>query len=262
MHHLRSFARRPGILFSAESRVSTCKTRSLRRPHEQQTRDASSRHPQLTLSSTTSPSSKSSRDSPTISPTRSSSSPSSSTPPSLLPPHPSNSILTSLKTTLGFAHPHPISASYKSPPFNGLTNPYRAKKRWPPNFEALSPRHKFHFEKTYRRRAKLKYTRPGWDRLVKLVRNGLVVAVIVYWVFWLEVEDFASIGGIVPGVKGQDGGDEGSEDKVRGASKDGSAIGTPAEGLRRWLGEMVGVAIGGEDAKPQHRSTDIIPTKK
>lgn len=47
-------------------------------------------------------------------------------------------------------------------------NPFKPQKQWPPDFSQLNEKQQFRFERKYRRRAKLKYTRPGWNKGVKL----------------------------------------------------------------------------------------------
>lgn len=51
-----------------------------------------------------------------------------------------------------------------------LTNPYKAKRLWPPDFSKLPPKHQFRFERTYKRRSKLKWARPRWTKFVKLMQ--------------------------------------------------------------------------------------------
>jgi hypothetical protein len=65
-------------------------------------------------------------------------------------------------------------------------NPYRARKDWPPDFTTLHPKQQLHFEKTYRRRAKLKWARPQWHKWTKLVQNTLLLTTFLYFVFILE----------------------------------------------------------------------------
>lgn len=55
------------------------------------------------------------------------------------------------------------------------TNPYKAKRLWPPDFSKLSPKHQFRLERRYKRRAKLKWERPRWTKAVKMVQMGSVV---------------------------------------------------------------------------------------
>ena len=99
------------------------------------------------------------------------------------PAHVKSTFITYLKTLFGFRKPTPSSAAQ---PFHIHNNPYRARKSWPPNFDTLHPKQQFHFEKTYRRRAKLKWARPKWTRWTKLIQNTLLVTTVIYFVFILE----------------------------------------------------------------------------
>ena len=95
------------------------------------------------------------------------------------------SIWTAVKQVMGIS---PKRAEYTPAPFTAITNPYRARKSWPPDFSTLHPKHQFHYEKTYRRRMKLKYARPRWTRGTKIVQWGLIYGVLFYWIFFLKVE--------------------------------------------------------------------------
>lgn len=53
-------------------------------------------------------------------------------------------------------------------------NPYKAKKLWPPDFSQLTQKHQFRLERRYRRRAKLKWARPGWTKATKLAQMGTI----------------------------------------------------------------------------------------
>lgn len=97
------------------------------------------------------------------------------------------SIWTAIKTVLGIKPK--LASDYVPAPFNAVNNPYRARKKWPPNFKNLHPKHQFHYEKTYRRRMKLKYARPTWTKATKIVQWGLIYGVLFYWVFLLEMGD-------------------------------------------------------------------------
>lgn len=92
---------------------------------------------------------------------------------------------TAIKSVFGWK---PTPAPYTPAPFTARTNPYRARKTWPPDFTTLHPKHQFHFEKTYRRRAKLKYARPRWIKGTKIAQFALTVLIVGYWIFFLEVE--------------------------------------------------------------------------
>ncbi|KAF2839538.1 hypothetical protein M501DRAFT_719036 [Patellaria atrata CBS 101060] len=80
-----------------------------------------------------------------------------------------------------------LRAVAQDPPlFDFENNPYPAKKVWPPNFDKLSHKHQFRLERRYRRRAKLKYARPQWNKGVKLAQWGLSGFVLVYGVLFLD----------------------------------------------------------------------------
>ena len=97
------------------------------------------------------------------------------------------SIWTAIKTVLGIKPK--VASDYVPAPFTAANNPYRARKKWPPNFKNLHPKHQFHYEKTYRRRMKLKYARPTWTKATKIVQWALIYGVLFYWVFLLEMGD-------------------------------------------------------------------------
>jgi hypothetical protein len=65
-------------------------------------------------------------------------------------------------------------------------NPYKAKHPWPPEFSSLSQKEQFRLERKYRRRAKLAYTRPRWQKTVKLAQWSLGSFVVIYGVFFYE----------------------------------------------------------------------------
>ena len=97
------------------------------------------------------------------------------------------SIWTALKTVFGIKPK--LASDFVPAPFNVINNPYRARKKWPPNFKNLHPKHQFHYEKTYRRRMKLKYARPTWTKATKIVQWALIYGVLFYWIFLLEMGD-------------------------------------------------------------------------
>jgi hypothetical protein len=59
-------------------------------------------------------------------------------------------------------------------------NPYKAKRLWPPDFEKLSPKQQFRLERTYKRRAKLKWARPRWTKGVKIVQLTTILCGYIY----------------------------------------------------------------------------------
>jgi hypothetical protein len=82
-----------------------------------------------------------------------------------------------------------LASGFVPAPFNAINNPYRARKKWPPDFKNLHPKHQFRYEKTYRRRLKLKYARPRWTKATKIVQWTLIYGVLFYWVFLLDMGD-------------------------------------------------------------------------
>ena len=59
------------------------------------------------------------------------------------------------------------------------TNPYRAKRLWPPDFKTLSPKDQFKLERRYRRRSKLAWARPQWTKFTKIAQLGTISC--EYW---------------------------------------------------------------------------------
>lgn len=84
-------------------------------------------------------------------------------------------------------YPSSTSSADSPTPFTGATNPYTSRKTWPPDFSKLPERDRFRYEKTFRRRSKLKWARPRWMKATKIVQWGLIWATVGYWVFFLEV---------------------------------------------------------------------------
>ena len=73
------------------------------------------------------------------------------------------------------AAPSTLAQSEDAPrPFNPETNPYKAKRPWPPDFSRMTLQQQFAYEKRYKRRAKNSYMRPSWVRKTKLAQLILV----------------------------------------------------------------------------------------
>lgn len=106
---------------------------------------------------------------------------------SSLPTSSSPSPRTTLRSLFGLTSSPP--SNYIPAPFTGANNPYTTRKSWPPDFSKLAERDRFHYEKTFRRRLKLKWARPVWTKSIKILQWGLVWGVLGYWVFFLEVEE-------------------------------------------------------------------------
>ncbi|KEF54236.1 uncharacterized protein A1O9_09402 [Exophiala aquamarina CBS 119918] len=77
-------------------------------------------------------------------------------------------------------------AVYKPAPIHIATNPYRARKKWPPDFRDLDSKQQFHFEKVYRRRAALKWARPTWNKSIKILQQTLITFTLIYFIFICE----------------------------------------------------------------------------
>ncbi|GAM85173.1 hypothetical protein ANO11243_031770 [Dothideomycetidae sp. 11243] len=69
---------------------------------------------------------------------------------------------------------------------DAATNPYKAKRPWPPDFTKLSQKHQFQLERRYRRRSQLKWARPGWTKFTTLAQWGTISFVIVYAALFLN----------------------------------------------------------------------------
>jgi len=83
------------------------------------------------------------------------------------------------------AHRHELEPSLDGEPAP-YYSPYKPKRQWPPDMSKLSPKHQFRLERKYRRRAALKYARPRWVKMTKIVQWGAITFVILYGVFSLE----------------------------------------------------------------------------
>ncbi|KAH8175587.1 hypothetical protein LIA77_04005 [Sarocladium implicatum] len=68
------------------------------------------------------------------------------------------------------------------------TNPFKARKVWPPNLEELSPQQQLRFEKKYKRRVVLAQRAPRWQKAVKYAQFVTLTAAMVYLLFYAEFE--------------------------------------------------------------------------
>lgn len=82
--------------------------------------------------------------------------------------------------------PDPRLAS--KPSFNVLTNPYRAKKPWPPILNQMPEIEQFHYEKKFRRRLlnKTKSMRTGWNRSTLFVQRAMITFILLWFLFASE----------------------------------------------------------------------------
>ncbi|RMD44723.1 hypothetical protein DV735_g299, partial [Chaetothyriales sp. CBS 134920] len=104
-------------------------------------------------------------------------------PESTPPPNAKFTFTNWLRHTLGL----PVVAPPINPlPVHLLQNPYRARKKWPPDFHKLHPKQQFHFEKTFRRRALLKWARPNWNKWIKRLQRSMLLTAMLYFLFIAE----------------------------------------------------------------------------
>lgn len=84
--------------------------------------------------------------------------------------------------------PEPPNPHSTPLPFNILTNPYRARKPWPPILNTLSERQQFHYEKKFRRRLlnKTRSLRYNWDRWALFARRFGVGFLLFYFAMVAE----------------------------------------------------------------------------
>lgn len=119
------------------------------------------------------------------------------------------------------------AASPPNFPYTIKTNPYRCKRPWPPDFSQLSQRHQFLLERRFRRRSKLKWARPTWNKAVKITQWGTILFVCVYGVFFLDVQQARGDGHMA-------------------ADRNGTVF----DGARQWYAEQMRSFRGQRDAGP------------
>lgn len=70
---------------------------------------------------------------------------------------------------------------FPTEPLLGAVNRYyRARTRWPPDISMKSEKEQLLMELKYKRRTKLKYTRPNWVRGIKLAQFGIISCMNIY----------------------------------------------------------------------------------
>jgi hypothetical protein len=67
----------------------------------------------------------------------------------------------------------------KKAPLTVATNPYKARKVWPPNFKQLTVQQQLRFEKKYKRRIILASRAPRWVKFVKTAQLLTIVGKII-----------------------------------------------------------------------------------
>ncbi|KAK5943978.1 hypothetical protein PMZ80_003259 [Knufia obscura] len=77
------------------------------------------------------------------------------------------------------------------PSFNVLTNPYHARKQWPPILSHMSELQQFHYEKKFRRRLlrKTYALRTNWDRWALFLRRASIGGILFYFAFVADPRD-------------------------------------------------------------------------
>ncbi|KYK55272.1 hypothetical protein DCS_07235 [Drechmeria coniospora] len=76
----------------------------------------------------------------------------------------------------------------KQVPLTAATNPYKARKVWPPNFTELNHQQQLRFEKKYKRRIYLASRSPRWEKGVKFAQLATITAAMVWLLFYSEFE--------------------------------------------------------------------------
>lgn len=91
-----------------------------------------------------------------------------------------------------FASPKAPAVNVPYFPYTWETNPFKCKRTWPPDFTKLSQKHQFKLERRYRRRAKLAYARPNWNKMVKLAQWGCILFIGTYGILFMDVTEGSS----------------------------------------------------------------------
>jgi hypothetical protein len=75
-------------------------------------------------------------------------------------------------------------------PFDFANNRFPAHTVWPPNFDDLGAKERFSLEKRFRRRSKLKWARPVWNRNLLLLQWASILGVVWYGAFYMDWTTF------------------------------------------------------------------------
>lgn len=68
-----------------------------------------------------------------------------------------------------------------------LTNPYKVKRSWPPDFSKLPPKHQFRYERKFKRRAQLKWARPKFMKKVKMLQFSSIIGEYTGYITWIKL---------------------------------------------------------------------------
>ncbi|KJZ80271.1 hypothetical protein HIM_00121 [Hirsutella minnesotensis 3608] len=71
----------------------------------------------------------------------------------------------------------------KQVPLTAATNPYKARRVWPPDFKDLTPLQRFRYERKYKRRVSIVTSRPRWEKPVKYAQL-VSISVALIWLFF------------------------------------------------------------------------------
>lgn len=100
---------------------------------------------------------------------------------------------------------HFAQAAKAVPSLTIQNNPYKAQKKWPPDFSKLPQTYQFNLERRYRRRSKLRYSNPRWEKNVKLTSYILCGGILLsYPCLTLCHTDWSSRTGVWSAVHGLD----------------------------------------------------------
>ncbi|KAF2460282.1 hypothetical protein BDY21DRAFT_160628 [Lineolata rhizophorae] len=82
-----------------------------------------------------------------------------------------------------------FQAREPTPVFDLENNPWKAKKKWPPDFSKLSHKQQFVLEKRFRRRAKIVYSCPRYQRFMTFFQWGTIISATAYMVLFMDWKD-------------------------------------------------------------------------
>ena len=71
-------------------------------------------------------------------------------------------------------------------PFDFSKNRFLAHSKWPPVFSDLTGKEQFRLERKVRRRAKLKWARPIWNRNLTLIQWASIIFVLTYGTLFVD----------------------------------------------------------------------------
>src|ERR1700760_1977963 len=71
-------------------------------------------------------------------------------------------------------------------PFDFTKNRFPSRSSWPPQFDDLSGKEKFKLERKFRRRMKLKWARPSWNKGLILFQWASITCVIGYAALYMD----------------------------------------------------------------------------